>query len=358
MDLINKTPFAVITMLWEDLQGQPKLSIIIKGTFAIKNTEVAAIATEQLPILIADELYGGNSTAAVRFESDRVPFKPRTDVVLIGRSHAPVGRPVTQLDVTLRVGRMAKTIRVFGNRQWWFPTKFIFVPLITPPHYFLTMDLVYERAFGGIDAAAAWYCKENLIGKGFIGKKSKRSIHNRPLPNLEDPARLIRSWRSRPRPVGFGFYGRGWMPRLGHAGTYDEQYRKGRAPAPPLDFSYAFYNGAHPDLQVEGYLRGDEEVELTHVSPEPILRFRLPGVQPKITIAKWTVPPEDWIEQNATEDREVSVEDVPTIEETIPAVLDTLVLIPDEKIFYQVFRGVYPLATLEASEVARVKITI
>src|SRR4029453_2220565 len=137
-----------------------------------------------------------------------------------------------------------------------------------------------------------------------------------------------------------------------------EQDQKERAPAPPLDFSYGFYNGAHPDLQVEGYLRGDEEVELTHVSLEPILRFRLPGVQPKITITKWTIPPEEWIEQNGTEDRDVSVEDVPTIEEVIPAVLDTLVFIPDEKLFYQVFRGVCPLTTLEIPEVARVKITM
>ena len=130
MNLINKTPFTVATILWEDLQGQPKLSVIIKGTFAIKNNEVATIATEQIPILVADELYGGNPTAAVRLESDRAPFKPRTDVVLIGRAYAPGGRPVTQLNVTLRVGRMARIIRVFGNRQWWFPTKLVFAPVI------------------------------------------------------------------------------------------------------------------------------------------------------------------------------------------------------------------------------------
>jgi hypothetical protein len=251
-----------------------------------------------------------------------------------------------------------KTLRVFGDRKWWFPTKLAFVPVISPPQFFLTMDLVYERAFGGIDQAAARYCKENLIGKGFIGKKSKKAIHNKALPNLEDPSYLIRWWRSRPKPVGFGFYGRGWMPRVGYAGTYDDQYRKERAPAPPLDFSYAFYNGAHPDLQVEGYLRGDEEVELTHVSPEPILRFRLPAVQPKITVAKWAVQPEAWIEQHTTEEHQVSVEDVPTFEEAVPAVLDTLVLIPDEGVFYQVFRGVCPLTNLEVPEVARISVTM
>jgi hypothetical protein len=148
------------------------------------------------------------------------------------------------------------------------------------------------------------------------------------------------------------------MPRLGYAGTYDERYRKERAPALPLDFSYAFYNGAHPDLQVEGYLRGDEEIELTHVSREPVLRFRLQGVQPKITVTKWTVPPDEWMQQNTTEDREVSLEDVPTVTEPVPAVLDTLVFIPDEGIFYEVFRGVCVLTGLDKPEVARITITI
>jgi hypothetical protein len=358
MDIINTTPFIVATMLWEDLQEQPKLTVIIKGTFTIKANQVADVATEQLPVCIADEHYAKDATAAVRCESDMVPVKPRADVVLIGRAQAPGRQPVARLDVSLRVGRLEKTIRVFGDRQWWFPTRFALVPLISSPHFFLTMDLVYERAFGGIDAAAARYCNENLIGTGFIGKKSKKSIHKKPLPNLEDPAHLIRSWRSRPKPMGFGFYGRGWTPRIGYAGTYDERYRKERAPASPLDFSYAFYNGAHPDLQVEGYLQGDEEVELINVSPESHLRFRLPRIQPNVTVAKWASPPEEWVEQNTTEDHAVSIDDVPTVEEAVPVVLDTLVFIPEEKIFYEVFRGVCPLTNLETPEVARVQITV
>lgn len=357
MDIVNETPFVVATIFWEDLEQNPKLSIIVKGTFAIKPTEPAPFATDQLSILVADELHSQEDITSVRFETDMVPFKLRADVVLVGKAHAPSGEPVTHLDVTVRVGRQQKTIRVFGDRTWWFPTKFAFVPFFSAPKYFLAMDLVYERAFGGIDTAGARYCKENLVGKGFIGRKSKSSIHKKPLPNLEDPSHLIRRWRSRPKPVGFGFYGRGWMPRLSYAGTYDEKYQKERAPDSPLDFSYAFYNGAHPDLQVEGYLRGDEEVELTHVSREPTLRFRLPGVKPKITITKWTVSPDEWIEQNATEDREVSIEDVPTTEESVLAVLDTLVLIPNEGIFYQVFRGVCSLSNLDEPEVARITIT-
>jgi len=220
------------------------------------------------------------------------------------------------------------------------------------------MDIVYERAFGGIDEAAAYFCRENPIGRGFIGKKSRVSVHGKPLPNLEDPQNLICSWDSRPRPVGFGFYGRGWMPRLRYAGTYDEKHQKERAPALPVDFSYAFYNGAHRDLQVEGDLRGDETVELHHLSLEPHLRFQLPGVRPKITVTKWAVPPDQWVEQNTTENHVATLDEVPTVDEAVPAVLDTLVLVPEESVFYEVFRGVCILTSLDSLEVAQVRLTV
>lgn len=287
-----------------------------------------------------------------------IAFKPRADVVLVGRAHAPNKRPVTKLDVSLRVGTLEKTIRVFGDRKWFFPSKLALIPIISSPELFMTMDLVYERAYGGMDQTSAMHCRENLIGKGFIGKKSKESVHGKPLPNLEDPRNLIQSWDSHPSPVGFGFYGRGWMPRLRYAGTYDEKYQKERAPAFPLDFSYAIFNGAHPDLQVKGYLRGDEVVELIHLSSKPTVRFQLAGVSPKIIIKKWTVSPEKWIEENFQEGQEVTLEQIPTKEEPVNAVLDTLVFIPDEGMFYEVFRGVCSLSNLDNLEVAEIKITM
>lgn len=357
MEIVNETPFAVATMLWEDIHGQPKLTVIVKVTFAIKTGGPTA-ADEQLPIFTTDEHYGEDPIASVRFESDMVPFKPLADVVLVGRAHAPGGRPATKLDVTMQVGGLQKTIRVFGDRKWWFPSKVTLIPAISHPEPFVTMDLTYERAFGGIDEASARYCKGNLKGKGFIGKKSKKSVNGTPLPNIEDPNNLIRSWKSHPKPVGFGFFGRGGMPRLRYAGTYDERYEKERAPALPLDFSYAIFNGAHPDLQVKGYLRGDEVVELKNLSREPTMHFHLPGIHPNIMISKWTAPPDEWLEQNAKEGREVTLEQVPTIEEPVKGVLDTLVLVPGEGIFYEVFRGVSTLTSLDTLEVAQIKITI
>jgi len=352
--------FATATMLWEDLEGTPRMTVIIKVTCEMPFDGPAPIGDPQLPIFTADVPGGDDPGVPARFESDMVPLKPKSDVVLVGKAHSPRNkRPEAPLDVILRVGRLEKKIRVFGDRTWRFPTRLALIPDFTSSEPFTTMDLIYERAFGGIDEAAARYCAENLVGRGFIGKWSPDSIDGKPLPNLEDPSNLIRTWDSRPKPVGFGFYGRGWMPRLKLAGTPhnppDPQEQKRGLPS---DFSYGFFNGAHPDLQVEGYLTGDEEVELTNLSPAPYLEFRLPGIRPRVTVAKWTTPPTEWIDRQGQEGRVVSIDDVPTTEERIRTVLDTLVPIPEERIFYGVFRGNCKLTSLETLEVARIGITM
>jgi hypothetical protein len=356
MEISNQTPFKIATLLWEDFQARPKLTVAVKATFEIKNDGTLLAAPEQLPVFASDVPTGDGPQASVRFESDMVPFKPRADVVVVGKAYAPGRQAVRSLEVGLRVGNLQRWLRLFGDRRWKFPSRLLLFPALSRPEPFVTMDLLYERAFGGIDTAAAKYCRENLAGRGFIGKKSKKSIHGKYAPNLENPKDLIRSWRSKPNPVGFGFYGRGWMPRLRYAGTYDENYRKHIAPKVPPDFSYAFFNGAHPDLQVEGYLKGDEPVELLNLSPGGRLAFRLPGIRPQITVARWKASPHEWIEQNSTADRRASLEEVPCSEQPLEIVLDTLVLMPDEGFFYEVFRGVCPLNGLDKPEVARITV--
>jgi hypothetical protein len=336
--LVNETPFPAATMFWTTTEGEARLTVIVKATFAFVSNGVAAVAEEQLPILKADKHEGDDPLAPVRFETDMVPLKPRSDLILVGQAHAPYGRPVTELDVRLRVGTLEKKVRVFGDRTWLFPSALMMVPKISKPAPFVTMKLGYDRAFGGIDAVAALYCRENLIGKGFIGVKTEKTVHEKLLPNLEDPNNLIDSWKSHPKPVGFGFYGRGWMPRLAYAGTYDEKYRKERAPAPPLDFSPAFFNGAHPDLQWDGYLEGDETIEMENFVPQGTVRFQLPGVRPVISIRR--------LHSGSSQG------------EVVPGRFDTLVLLPDEGICYAVFREVFSLPSLDNVDVAAITVTM
>ena len=118
MRVDNSTPFSVAAMFWEDLDTHPKMSVIVKGTFAIEANMVSPVAAVQLPVFTTDQHYGDDVVRPVRFESDMVPFKPRGDIVLVGQAHAPGGRPVKMLEAGLRVGSRVSVIAVYGDRYW------------------------------------------------------------------------------------------------------------------------------------------------------------------------------------------------------------------------------------------------
>jgi hypothetical protein len=194
----------------------------------------------------------------------------------------------------------------------------------------------YSHAFGGIDPSTGEYCDRNLIGKGFYSAKSKEKLSGRPLPRIEDPRRLIQTPFDHPAPVGFGFYNRAWQPRAAHAGTFDESWRAERSPMMPSDFDYRYYNGAHPDLQAEGYLRGDEPVELIHLTPEGCMQFDLPGVRPLCRAYHKGEPKA----------------------QKIPMNLDTVFIEPDNRTFSLVWRGRAPLSEMSDNEIDQVKIAV
>ncbi|QEH33318.1 FHA domain protein [Aquisphaera giovannonii] len=361
-DVLAADRVAIHTMMWEGPEGRPRLTVIVKITCTMptKHGAVAGVAPAALPVFTCDVPWEDESLRTVRFETDVVPFKPRADVVVAGAAYFPSGKdPETPLEVGLRVGRLEKSIHVYGNRSWWFPTRLAMIPEISKPEPFSRMELVYDRAFGGIDEAAALYSSANLAGRGFAGKKSPGSLHGKLLPNVEDPADPIRGWDSHPRPAGFGFYGRGWSPRLQLAGTPSPNPEgRERVLGLPADFDYGFFNGAHPDLQVPGYLRGDEEVELRNMSPDSDFEFRLPGLLPRIVVTRWEQPPDEWLEARLREGRSAGVEDVPTRREDVEPVLDTLVMIPDERLLYMVYRGHVYLRDLERMEIAHVAVRV
>lgn len=349
MEIINDTSFAVEALPGFGPGGKTILTLILKGTFEVAANKPVDVAKEQIPIAFGDEFYDEKQGGSVKFESDLAPFKPRTDIILVGKAHAPGGRMVQTLDVSLRVGRVKKTIRVIGDR-YWDCSGLLLPEDHTVPQPFKTMDLTYERAFGGIDKEGGDWCHENLIGRGFLSKSAKKVPDRTLLPNLEEPLQLIKSWKDHPQPVGFGFYGRAWMPRAGYLGTYDDQWRKTRSPLPPEDFRFDFYNAAHPQLQVEGYLQGNEEVELVNLSPEGTLHFQLPWFLPACTVYKSF----EHLEGDPAEKKASS----PPSEEEVTFHIDTLCLIPDEHRFYQVWRGLCPIHDLTASEVKKVEINL
>jgi hypothetical protein len=112
----------------------------------------------------------------------------------------------------------------------------------------------------------------NPIGVGVDATPGK------PVPNVEHPDKPIETSRYEGRAAGFGPVPCDWQPRLALAGTYDDVWQRQRQPLVPADFDAGYFRCAPADQQVNGFLRGGEEVVLQNLTPSGLLRFRLPHV--------------------------------------------------------------------------------
>jgi hypothetical protein len=273
LQLQNSTPFAVSMALFPNEDAIDTLYVMVKATFNI--SQQLTLADEQSPLVAADVYWSEPGKSSLKYASDFHIGKAATDIIMLGHACAPNKQEASQLDVTLSVGHLSKTVRVFGDRQWREGR-------ITPPASFTTMPMVYEKAFGGVHVVNGQPDEvdaRNPVGRGFAGTRNSEEMNGVPLPNLEDPAQLIQAPIDQPTPACFASCAPNWQPRVAYAGTYDEQWQTSRAPYLPQDFDKRFLNVAHPDLVYPGYLQGGEPVQITHMHPAGVLKFDVPRVQ-------------------------------------------------------------------------------
>lgn len=277
----NHTPFAVEPMFTSDEAGRPVVVPVVKATYEFRARGAVALTDPQPPVNLAGQRSGPGEAASWTYEPEIALTKPATDVVLVGSAHA-TSAGTREIDVTLRVGTLAKTVHVFGDRTW---VKRIGGGIgMTDPHPFDQVPLTWENAFGGWDRTDAdpdgHACEpRNPVGTGYC--KSRTSLQEGlRLPNVEDPQRRLKTPGDTPPPAGFGFVSADWLPRRLLAGTYDNAWMSTRMPLLPTDFDPRFYNSAAPGLVAKDHLRGDEPVTILNASPGPELSFRLPGVPP------------------------------------------------------------------------------
>ena len=139
-----------------------------------------------------------------------------------------------------------------------------------------------------------------------------------PLPNLEDPLKLIQSLADTPTPAGLGYVAPSWQPRQSFAGTYDKAWQEQRAPYLPLDFKDDFFLAAPPELCARPFLKGGEPVEIIGASMDGAQRFRLPTCEVDVTVLL------------------VGKAEKPTLR------LETVLLEPGEARFSMLWRGAVP----------------
>ncbi|MBM7116339.1 DUF2169 family type VI secretion system accessory protein [Archangium primigenium] len=299
-----------------DKHGHEHVLTVVKGTFDVGPDGTCVPAIEQSPAVRADVFHGEPGLSSVRWESDFALRKPLTDVLVLGNAYAPRGEPVESMLVGLKVGSVRKVLHVFGDRVW--ERTLVRGHRPSRPQPFVKLPLLYERAFGGADLSHPdvrrhVYEAANTVGVGIHARTHDR-IRDTPLPNLEDPERLITSPMDRPRPMGLGFISRNWTPRRLYAGTYDQAWRDSRFPFLPLDFDDRYFQGA-PEDQTCPYLKGGEQVLLTGGTPDGRWAFTLPRLSVPVTL-HYRSGPRDLL-----------------------GLLDTIMLLPDEKRCVLVWRA-------------------
>ena len=286
MELINATRMTAGYNMGLEPSGRELLVVVIKGTFVLpKPGEQVRLHDEQLPLIMADTFTGEPGFSAPVYEIDFAPRKHACDVLLVGSAHAPQGRPVARMTVSLRVGPMAKTCEVVGDRVWRAGITGISA---SAPQPFTRMPVSYDCAFGGADRHGEDKSQHdaflpNPVGRGWHKHLKNAWVDGTPLPNIEEPGQTVNAPNDKCKPMAFGPLGRGWAPRACHAGTYDQRWLDEGFPFLPEDFDERYYQAAPEDQQL-ARPKGPIEVALSGFTPDGVRQFVLPHFEAPVHV--------------------------------------------------------------------------
>jgi Uncharacterized protein conserved in bacteria (DUF2169) len=214
VDVAALCPFEVGIVRWR--APSPALTVIVKSTWTLAPGELAVAPVQEA---VVGDRFGAGQEGLV-WASDFVPYKPRVDVLLLGKAHASAA--TASIAVRLRVDDLDRVVYALSGQ----PAEEI--PLAAP----------YLRVESRPGAAAT------AVG---------------PVP----------AWVVRPP---------GSSPDAGLLGASGQPRGPLRA-----DFDFGLFNVAPPEQQVAPSLREDARVVLEGVlSGGARLDARLPGVRPRV----------------------------------------------------------------------------
>jgi len=299
----------------QSADGKPIFSVLVKRTYDLRPGHSPARREPPKPLVKVDQYYddGDAESSTVKYETEHTAFKLATDVVVIGKAHAPAGTLVQQLDATVEVSGRKKVTRVVGDRRCIHRSNK--PPVFTDPTPFVEMEIRYDKAYGGADLKSvpdlAFYYPRNHRGVGVVLKNISEIVEGLPLPNLENPEDLLtpervvleepERWNDQPLPQGFGWFQKTWYPRCSFASamppfvTVDTVLREealGLVPQGQIRlsrqfklprFDLRFENGASLGLALP-YLVGGETVRLVNLTPSGELTFDVPHDEPRIML--------------------------------------------------------------------------
>lgn len=265
--LANHTPFAADRAFFRDPDGAARFVVAVRGVFAVGPDGLARPSAEREPVRLAPEYAGEPGRSELLSDTDLVPEKPTTDVLVRGRAHAPGGTPVRRMRVELRLPGVIKQLTVTGEERFARDER---DPLPRRPAPFAAVPVTWSRALGG----GRWgsgpvdeLMPQNPVGRGAF-----------PAPGELKPQIFPADGDAR-RAAGFGPLDRFWEPRRSLAGA-PEAGRHGHAdPRTATAGNPAFHLCSPADQRPARHLRGGEAVSVLGMTPAGHWGVRVPEVQ-------------------------------------------------------------------------------
>jgi hypothetical protein len=339
VDLVNQTPVPARVSVSSVENVPHRLGMLVaKATFRIAEGGRAELDTQEpIPLYDGDQV----TEVGVRPRDDLPRHDPAFEVLLLGAAYGPGGQAVAERRVLLSVGMHRRELLVVGDRSWTSRTS------VSAPVPFVRMPMTFDRTFGGscavqVDdgAVAIVVHPPNRYGRGFDPEPAARALgdllkspngypqwnRERPLPNLEDPAHRIARYEDTPDAVCWSALPMDTLLHLQRGVVLPAD--NASPPADEAQFASmlgttwmkdGFFHRAHPDWVLDVPPAG-VVVEMDGVSPGGPIRFRLPALS---VIADFTFG------------------DVVGKRVLAPQML---VLLPEEKRFYLVYRRTFQLA--------------
>lgn len=356
-------PFDAMVTLARGDQGEQAACVFVKYTYVFKHDGNVERAD---PEPLYNNLFDPGEGLCLLPGCDFWPYKPATDVVVQGRAHAPDGRPVPEISVSVVVNDVSRYAQVMGKRVVSCRGNGS-IERFPRPEPFESMALTWENAYGGIDLRVPvgkvdskgqvlklvhdhpGLYPRNPFGKGYVVMPAREGIDGIELPNVEHPSDLLtperliagapENWHLQPLPACFDwlrghmyprcvFFGgaEAWYPgpddviaevRLGYL---PKNYRSQLQHREPDDLIDPRFCNEAPVGMIFPYLKGDEWIRLTGMHPEGDIRFELPGSPPDVSIF------------------------VDTEKSIVRPVLHTLLIKPEDGCFSMLWRASQPLS--------------
>jgi len=304
---------AVVSGLAEE--RQTIFAVLVKRSYRIVSGKPLMREEEARPFQRGDVYHepGNPETCTILYEDELAPYKPATDIVVIGQARAPRGQPVETMMIGIDVAGAQKLLRVTGDRIAHYRPGM--VPIVTDPTPFTMMPVRYELAYGGIDAVSRpdkpFHYPRNPLGRGLAVLNVREAVEGLRLPNIEGPDDLLTperivledesTWNRQPLAQGLGWFPKTWYPRCSFVGAMpphvaaDEAMREealGLVPRGQIalarqfrlpSFDVCFNNGASlglafPNVPPAALLR------VAGLTPEGMLSFTLPDASPSIML--------------------------------------------------------------------------